>query len=261
MSAERPLERRRILVTRRPEQAATLAGELAALGAEVIEIPTIEVVAVEDPAPLDAALRRLETYDWLLLTSANAVRFVAERLEALGLSLAPAAAGRLRVGSVGASTTAAFEARFGRPVDLQPAAEFRAEGLAAALSATGVSGRRCLLPASDKAREVLPELLVREGAEVDRVVAYCTRPAPGVAERVRAFGDPGVDMATFASPSAVEGLRAAAPEFCSGLPAAVIGPVTERAARDAGLDVRVVAAPSTEQGLVAALAAHFGHTR
>jgi uroporphyrinogen-III synthase len=86
------------------------------------------------------------------------------------------------------------------------------------------------------------------------VVAYRTVAAPGAAEALAAALADGFDLALFASPSAVENVAALLGERARDLPSAVIGPVTEQAARAAGLDVRVVAEPSTAAGLVAGLA-------
>lgn len=257
MTGTGPLRGRRVLVTRRPEQAASLVQGLEGLGADVLAVPAIEVAPPEDTGPLDAALGALAGFDGLLLTSANAVASVAARLEALGLGAAPLQG--LEVSVVGSATAAAYERRFpGLAPPLRPSGDFRAESLLAELLRRGVAGRRYLLPLSDRAREVLGAGLEAAGARVERVVAYRTVAAPGLAEALAQALAGGVDVAVFASPSAVEGFCAAAgPAACAGLPAAVIGPVTEQAARGAGMRVLAVASPSTVEGLLAALGAAF----
>ena len=72
-----PLAGRRVLVTRAAHQAGKLSDALRALGAEPVEVPVLEIGPPENLEPLDAALRKLATYDWLIFTSANAVRAVA----------------------------------------------------------------------------------------------------------------------------------------------------------------------------------------
>jgi uroporphyrinogen-III synthase len=104
---------------------------------------------------------------------------------------------------------------------------------------------------------VLPAGLRSKGAVVDVVVAYRTVAPADLKEQIRAALHGGIDVATFASPSAVENFVARAGDLGSGLAAAVIGPVTERAARHAGLRVVAVASPSTAEGLAFALAGHF----
>jgi uroporphyrinogen-III synthase len=93
-----PLAGRRILVTRARHQAGKLSEGLSLLGAEPVEVPVIEIQPPSDFAPLDRALRQLDSYDWLILTSANTVRALADRAAALGLSLA--AATRLNISAV-----------------------------------------------------------------------------------------------------------------------------------------------------------------
>jgi len=247
---------RRILVTRRPSQAGALAERLRALGAHVVEIPAIDVAPPEEPGPLEGALARLADYDWVVLTSPNAVRAVAGRLKALGSE--PLLNGaRPALAAVGPSTADAInEELTGRRVDLLPTSEFRAEGLLAAFAQRrSVEGQRFLLPVADRARDVLAEGLRDQGAVVDVVVAYRTVAPANLPEAIAARLDEGIDLALFASPSAAENFASAAGDRARGLPVAVMGPVTERAARALGLDVRAVASPSTLDGLVAAAVA------
>ncbi|HEY2945539.1 MAG TPA: uroporphyrinogen-III synthase [Vicinamibacteria bacterium] len=250
----KPLQDRRILVTRRSEQAGPLVDGLRALGATVVEVPLIAREPPEDAAPLDRALDRLTSYEWLAFTSANAVQAVADRLAQLGIPL-PAG---VRLASVGPTTARAIAERFrGRRVELQPASGYRAEGLVEAFRAHGLAGRRVLLPVSDRARDTLAAGLRAQGADVDRVVAYRTVMPDGARDLLeRALAD-GIDLAVLASPSAVEALTLALGGRAGALSVAVIGPVTEQAAREAGLDVRVVGSPSTVDGLLAALPRAF----
>lgn len=252
-----PLAGRRIVVTRRLEQGEGLAARLAGLGAEVIEVPTIDVAPPPDFGPLDAALRQLHRYDWLVFTSANAVRAAADRMQGLGLDATIVGRGTA-VASVGPATSDAIRARFPGADVVQPHADFRAEGLAEALVSRGVRGQRFLVPLSDRARSALKDALEVAGGAVDAVVAYATVSPPGLGDQVSALAREGVDLVTFASPSAVENLASAAGELARALPAAVIGPVTESAARAAGLDVRAVAEPSTAEGLVDAVVRLLG---
>ena len=247
-----PLAGRRIVVTRRPEQSSALVHALRDRGAEVLEIPAIEVVPPEDMRPLDAALSRRERYDWIAFTSANTVLAVRDRLVALGLP--PLAAGGPRIASLGRSTSEAVRAAFpDGGVALEPEGGFRAAGLVGAFARVGSSGARVLLPASSRAREELPLGLRKLGFEVEVVEAYRIVEPPQLAESVSRCLDRGFDAVAFASPSAVEGFAGAAGSRARGLAAAVIGPSTEAAARDAGFDVRAVAHPSTAEGLAGAL--------
>jgi uroporphyrinogen-III synthase len=246
-----PLAGRRILVTRRAEQASALVERLTELGAEVVAVPAIAIVTPEDTVPLDTALARILRYDWLVFTSGNAVRAVADRLETLGR---PAALGSLRVACVGPATSHVVGERFrDHAVVLQPTSDFRGEGLLAAFAEHGwLESCRCLLPLGDRARDVVATGLTSHGAHVDAVVAYRTVVPPGFAEALAAARRQRIDLALFASPSAVENFAGAAAEAVGGWPVAVMGPVTEAAARAAGLAVIDVARPSTIEGLIAA---------
>jgi uroporphyrinogen-III synthase len=244
-----PLSGRRVLVTRRREQGSDLARRLGGLGADVLEVPAIEVTPPDDTRPLDAALHALGRYDWVVFTSANAVFAVRDRLALLGRE--PALP---RIALVGAATRRALATSFpGVSVDVEPAADFRAEGLLAAFDAREVGGRRLLLPTSDRGRDVLPGGLRARGATVDVVVAYRTTVPEGLARGLAEALAGGIDAAVFASPSAVQALCEVLPEGAVPPPAVVIGPTTEAAARAAGLAVLAVAAPSTTEGLAQAV--------
>jgi len=240
----------RVVVTRRPEQSTELSQRLRAAGAEVVELAAIAVAPPEDVAPLDACLRRLADYAWLVFTSANAVEAVHARRIKLGLAEPE---GWPRLASVGAATTRALTAAFGRAPELEPESDLSAEGLLSAFEPHAVSGARVLLPLSDRARDVLASGLAQRGARVDTPVAYRTIAPRDLAERYAACARAGFDILILASPSAVAHLVAVAAAGLAGRRAAVIGPVTARAARAAGLDVIAVAEPSTAAGLVASL--------
>jgi uroporphyrinogen-III synthase len=247
------LSGRRIVVTRRPEQSAVLTRGLAELGAEVLEIPLLEVAPPSDPGPLAAALEALEAYDYIALTSANAAQALADALARDARVLPPTA----RIASVGPSTSRAVRELLRTEPVLEPPSDFRAEGLLRAFEAADVAGKRVLQPVSDRARDLLAEGLRARDAHVDVVVAYRTATPPGAGQALDKALSARIDLITLASPSAVEGLVEAIRGRVAEVGVGVIGPVTEHAARAAGLDVRVVAAPSTAEGLVAAIGRHF----
>jgi uroporphyrinogen III methyltransferase/synthase len=253
MTSPRTLAGRRIVVTRRPEQAGRLVGLLQDRGAEVLEVPATAIGPPDDPGPLDRALDDLGRFDWVVFTSANAVTAVRDRLAARGRPLRLGESG-LRLASVGPATTRALGEAFpDDAVALEPESEFRAAGLVRAFAAAGCRGAALFVPASSRAREELPSGLRDLGAEVTVVAAYAPVEPPGLAPAVSGCLDEGFDAATFAAPSAVEAFAAAAPGGVKGRPAVVIGPTTEVAARKAGFRVLATAAPSTAEGLVAAL--------
>jgi uroporphyrinogen-III synthase len=247
-----PLEDRRILVTGRAE--SSLARCLRQLGAVVLEVPLIETLPPEDLSSLDSALEALPSYDWLVLTSGNAVRAVSDRLRVLGKALPPG----VSIAAVGPGTAGGVRSTFGRDADLTPEVDYRAEGLLEAFRGRGLEGCRMLFPASDRARETLPQGLRDRGAKVDVRVAYRTvRPVDLAEKMTRAF-EGGIDLVTVASPSAVEAFAEESPRGGRGVPVAALGPVTAEAAREAGLDVRVVATESSPEGFAAGIRKFFG---
>ncbi|HVQ28697.1 MAG TPA: uroporphyrinogen-III synthase [Vicinamibacteria bacterium] len=255
-----PLAGKVVVLTRPREQGRGLKEALEALGASVIDLPAIEIVPPEDPGPLDAALRELEAYQWVVFTSANAVRAVASRLRALDLPLALGRRGP-RLAVVGAATAEALQAALpGETIALRPRVAARAAGLLEAFKEVGVEGSRILLPLSSRGRDDLPQGLAVVGAMVDCVVAYRTSGPRGLAVALREclVGNP--DLFVFASPSAVETLASAAGGRLAERPAVVIGPTTEEAARRAGLKLRAVAKDPSDAGLRSAVLAAFGLT-
>lgn len=265
-----PLWGRRVIVTRARDQASALIERLRALGAQPIEYPVIAFAPPEDWAPLDAALRRLETYDWVIFTSANGVRFTLERMAALGI--APAALARCRLGAIGPATAAAL-AQAGLRADFVPSA-FVAEAVVAEID--DVRGRRMLLPRADIAREALVEGLSARGAVVEQVVAYRTvlhaEAADAAEDAVVALLRAGaIDAITFTSSSTVTNFleRLArsgvtpdeARRLLTGPVVAAIGPITAQRARAAGLPVTVVAERYTLDGLLEALLTAMGASR
>ena len=255
----KPLFGRTILVTRAAEQAGEFTTLLQGLGARVIECPTIRLDPVADPTGLDAAMVELASFAWLILTSANAVRFFFARLAAFGLDAR--ALGHCRVCAVGPKTAAAIRA-FGVNPDLVPS-DYKAEGVVAALSGLLLGGEKVLFPRADKARDVISVGLVALGAEVMAPVAYCnTLPAALPAEALAALEAGGVDAVCFTASSTVENLRAilGAAEFqrlLAPLAIASIGPITSKSCTQLGLTVSIEPQEYTLKALADALVNHY----
>jgi uroporphyrinogen-III synthase len=250
---------RRVAVTRAAGQAADLLALLRSRGAEALACPTIAIEPPESFAPLDAAVRALDRYDWAVFTSANAVAAFAGRAAATGVAVPRA----LRLAAVGRATARALAERV-RPPDFVPTTAL-AEALAAEID--DVAGRRVLFPRGDLASDTLARGLRARGAAVDEVVAYRTVPGDGSAELARLVRTGGVDAILFMSASSIRGLRDAmaaagppeTPPWLVPHPVVVcIGPETARAAREAGVDVSVVAVDKTAEGIVDALERWYG---
>jgi uroporphyrinogen III methyltransferase/synthase len=260
----RPLFGRRIVVTRPSERAGSLAGLLEEQGAEVLLFPTIALVPPADAGALERAAANAGSYDWIVFTSATGVRAFFARFEAQHLDVRALAS--VRLAAIGPETAAELERRMLRPAVVP--AEYRAEGLLAALGADAVRGRRILLPRAAGARAILPEQLRARGATVDEVEAYRAVPPPDadVAPLRAALAAGEVDAITFTSSSTVTnfaamlGAEAMIPLARASRPAvACIGPVTAETARRLGLRVDVVPAEYTGAALAEALGAHLTH--
>ncbi|MFN8561211.1 MAG: uroporphyrinogen-III synthase [Anaerolineae bacterium] len=199
-------------------------------------------------------------FDWLVLTSANTVYALEERLSALGLSVAGAS---FRVATVGPATAGAAQGQLGLiPADLPE--EYAAESLADSLPIQ--PGTRVLLPESALARPTLENRLVARGAIVTTVTAYQTVCGRGGVDLPALLAQKQVDALTFTSSSTVTyllerlaregGLLEAALDVC----AACIGAKTAATARECGFRTIITAGEATLDSLVDALEAHFEQT-
>jgi uroporphyrinogen-III synthase len=258
MSAGRPLEGKRVVVTRAVEQARELMARLENMGATVMLFPAVSFSEPSDTAELDRAIRSLGEFNWIFFTSANAVRFFAGRCRALGID--PGWAKDCRCAAVGPATASAVAAE-GFSVD-HVAQVFSGAALASEISAS-LAGKKILLPRSERARPDLPDALRAAGAQVTEIVAYHTGGAgaidPGV---MRAIREGQVDVISFFSPSAIENMRAAlGEEVLSRLGAkaalAAVGPVTAAALRGSGLPVAIEAPRATAESMANAIANYF----
>jgi len=233
VNAAQPLAGRRILITRARHQAGRLAEALEAQGAEVLRLPTIEIIPPESYARLDAVLEAIGGFDWLIVTSANEVAALDGRLRFL--SIPPEKLQHLQVAAIGPATAAAM-VRIGLKVSAMPE-EYVAEAVVAMLKER-VRGKHVLLVRAAVARDVIPEELREGGADVHVVEAYRTVIPADSIERVRCLfgeGKPLPDAVTFTSSSTVNNffalLAAAQMELPHGLRAVSIGPVTTRTLR------------------------------
>jgi uroporphyrinogen III methyltransferase/synthase len=246
-----PLFGKRIIVTRARDQADALGARLRTLGADVVELPTIDIRPPHDSAALDQAIAELGCYDWLIFTSANGVRFFLERLDRSRVDLRSLQA---KICAIGPATRAAIEALHLK-VDLM-GKEYIAEGLLDAFAPHDLAGKRVLLPRAAVARDLVPVELARRGARVDVVEAYRTEIPEDASERARelfaAVRRP--DCITFTSSSTVQNFVAAAgPQTLADIRVATIGPVTSNTAHTLGIRVDAEAQPYTIDGLVNAV--------
>ena len=255
-----PLDGRRILVTRGASQASKLSDGLRELGAIALEVPLIEIIPPDSYDPLDDALRNLAQYDWLILTSTNTVRVIAERAKAVGIS--PERFAPQNISAIGSATEqAAREAGF--KVTLAPK-EYVAESLVAEFK-DQISGRRVLLARAAIARDVIPDALRAGGAVVDVVDAYQNVLPAAAPQQLRRAYALGIDAATFTSSSSAAHLAEAAQASALPFPlphvaAISIGPITSQTLRELGWPPVTEADPHDIPGLISAVVRHFTRT-
>jgi uroporphyrinogen III methyltransferase/synthase len=249
-----PLFGSKIVVTRAADQAAELSDRLRALGADAIELPVIALEPPADPAGLDRAIENLASYDWLIFTSANGVRFFLDRLDQSPHDLRSLKA---RVCAIGPATRKAVE-ELHLKVDLMPS-EYVAESLVKAFASERLEGKRILLPRAAVARDVIPVELAKLGAQVEVVEAYRNVVPLNATARAREIfsSEKRPDWITFTSSSTVKNLLAiTGPEALEGVRIASIGPVTSATLFAHGLTVDAEASEFTLDGLVEAILSH-----
>jgi uroporphyrinogen III methyltransferase/synthase len=255
----KPFFGRRIIVTRSRDQASVFAEMLIDRGATTIEFPTIEVVPPKSWHELDSAIEGIEMFNWLIFTSANAVRFFMERLRSLNKDL------RILKGvsicTVGPKTSEALES-FGLRADLIPS-EFKAEGVLAALGGVTVRGLKFLIPRAKVAREIIPDRLRELGAEVTVVTAYENIKPTSDVDRVRKLlEEKKIAAITFTSSSTVHNFveilgQKEYKALLNGVAVACIGPVTAKTAEEYGMKTDVMPKDYTIPALVNELADFF----
>ncbi len=255
---EEPLSGWRILTTRASKQSGGLAAPLRELGAEVIEIPTIEIKPPSSYKALDAVLKNIGKYDWLILTSVNGVEALFARVKRL--RIAPEKLIHLQVAAIGPATQREIEEQ-GLKVAVTPD-RYVAEAVVEALK-DKTKGKRVLLVRAKVARDVLPTELRKSGAKVDVAEAYETHVPKGAKAKLnRLFSNDSSrpDIVTFTSSStATNFLSLLEKDHWHGLREiwlASIGPVTSDTLRQAGFRPNIEALEYTMEGLALAIAKH-----
>lgn len=260
---EKPLLGKRILVTRSQKQSSAFSSLLKKNGAEVIELPMIEIVPPRSWRGVDRAIDRLKIYDWIIFTSANGVDFFFERMKDRKKSFTSLSS--LKVCAIGPATASRLAERkvF---VHLIPR-KYVAESILEAFKGEPIEGKRILLARAQKARDVLPRGLEDLGAKVDVAEVYRTRkPKGGSGKLKRILKERKVDLITFTSSSTVnhfiellkgEDLKS----LLQGVLIACIGPVTSEIAKQWGMKVQIQPREYTIEGLTKAIVDYFTNKR
>ncbi len=257
---KRPLAGTRILVGRARHQAGSLSASLRSLGAAVIEIPFIEIHKPQSYRPLDDALKNIRNYDWLILTSANGVEAMWERLRKL--RIARRNLKHLHIAAIGPATKKAI-VKHGLKVNMVPE-EYVAESVVKGLR-DKVNGKRVVLIRAKVARDVIPEELRAAGAQVDVVEAYETVVPEKSRARLHALmknSDRRPHIVTFTSSSSAKNFAELLGNFKASAGSAgllkhvqfaSIGPVTSATLRELRMPVAIEAREFTMGGLIRAI--------
>jgi uroporphyrinogen III methyltransferase/synthase len=255
---EKPFAGKRFLVTRPQAQAAPFVALLEEQGGEAVCVPTIEIVPPESWAPLDHAMRDLEDFDIVILTSVNGVEAFFERLLATNQYYGTLT--DIVIVAVGPKTAQAIRDNHVR-TDLIPA-DHRAEGIVAELLQLGVKGRRILYPRAELARPLIVDSLQAAGATVIAPVAYRTILPQGSEEQIRRlFTNKEIDAVCFSSSSTFDNLYAMLGEDLKSLQGETkffsIGPLTSETIRKYGFEVDLEPPQWTLDALVAAMVDYY----
>jgi len=260
---KKPLAGRKILITRARDQAAVFASSLKDLGAEVIELPTIEIVPPASWKGLDRAIDQLGSYDWLIFTSANGVNFFWQRLKERGKG--PRLPSSLKVCAIGPATAYQLKEK-GMEVDYTPK-EFIAEAILKGFEKMVLKGRRILLARARQARDILPKGLRQLGAKVDVVETYRTVKPKGGSKRLKGLLTKGkIDAITFTSSSTVNHFaellkKEDLQKLLKDIAIACIGPITARTAKNWKMRVQIQPKQYTVPALTQAVVQYFRKKR
>ncbi len=259
---KRPLFGKRMVVTRTRQQASDLVSRLEENGADCLEYSTIHIEPVDDYQPLDAAIERIDDYQWLLFTSLNAITYFFKRLYEQGRDSRHLAA--LKIAAVGKATAEEL-LKYGLHADLIPE-KFTGQGLAEALLQSPLEGSKILLPRALRASELLPETLTDAGAEVTIVPVYQNIPPQGRKKELREQLKSGaIDLVTFTSSSTVTNFLAMVDtttndelhRLMKNVTIAAIGPITAETVEKNGLAVHIQPERYTIIDMVDAIVEHY----
>ncbi len=248
---KKPLFGQRILITREGNESYEI---LEMLGAEIIELPTVEITPPDDWSELDASLRRIQEFHWLVFTSSNGFRFFIQRLRELNIDIRELRG--IKISAVGRSTGEEIK-RFCLRVDLIPP-NYRAEGLVESLRKIyndDLRGIRFLFPRADNASEVFPEMIRKIGGIVEAPVAYYSRKPEIHAKRLKRFLKEGrITLTIFTSGATFRNLMEIlgddSVELMRNVRIAALGPVTKKTIESHGFRVDIMPPEATHHALV-----------
>ncbi len=246
-----------ILLTRSAEANESVLPLFEQYGFNVLVFPTIEILDPASWEECDTAIRKIQSYDGIIFTSANSVERFFLRID----DVAPETISLVQskpIFSVGEKTSLRLR-DLGVRVALTPDT-YNADDLVESILSDDISEKVFLFPKGDLATETVPQKVRSLGARVDEVVVYRNvMPEPAQLEHIRAaLSNGGIDVVTFFSPSSIRNfLQLIEPRTLKGILVAVIGPTTASAATNLGLNVDIVPEQSTAESVAETIARYF----
>jgi len=239
---KKPLFGKNICITRSKEQSKQLREELIDLGAEVLEINSIQFKNTS--YNLDVCKEKLIDYDFITLTSVNGVNFFFDYLKEIEFDIRGLKA---KIAAIGPATEKAIKNRGIMPVIV--ADHFVAESLFDKMKNYIKENDKILVPRSKDSRPYLVEELRKSGCYVDEIFTYET-----ICGKLRLENEiKDVDIIVFTSPSTVKNMiTMVGLETIKSKIALAIGPITAKALLDVGIEAIICDVYST-QGVISKL--------
>ena len=254
--SQKPLWGLKVLVTSTPAKSSYLSGLLTEEGAEVVEIPTIDLKPIKLGQDGLKLVRMAPTYDWIIFASAYAVEIFMEQIANVGMD--KKVLRRVKFACVGEATAKSLKT-FGLKADLVPK-DYKQEGLVRSFQRLDLKGKKVLFARAKEGRDLLIKFLKKKKANVDLLALYENLVPVSAREQFRRLflHEGGVDLATFASSSSVDHFYSLFTpvqrrQWLRRLPVAVIGPVTGATVRKWGCKVTVQPQKFTMPALVEAI--------
>ena len=246
-----PLKGKKILLTRPKDQNREWAERLESLGATPVLFPLIEITATQDSTEMQEVLSSIYQYDWIVFTSINAARHSLDILNKILLM-----SHKIFIAAIGSKTAAYLEGH-GLEVDFMPLI-FTSANLAEEID--DIQHKKILLPRTNIADDNFATELRQRGATVKEITVYNTHIINDKHDELQRMVNEGIDVITFASPSAVEAFYEMGIDKKNSK-IACIGPVTAEKANGLGLKVDIVAEKYTTEGLTESMQDYFENVK
>lgn len=228
-----PLAGWKVLVTRPKGRSSRTADELRKKGAEVLELPSIRTVALEDQSELYQALDKIKEYQWIVFTSPTGAEIFFDELKKTHKDIRSLAGAQ--IAAIGQGTAKVLEDR-GILVDLIPEV-YDGDSLGETLAEKLQGGEKILLPRARKGNQNLSKILKEHRAQVNDIPTYDTvYESSRLIQIDKETENRSIDCVVFTSASTVKGfVESTSLTDYSHVTAACIGKQTKAAADAYGM--------------------------